>query len=192
MTIHGSKSELEWLRYHENRDDASIDASVTSESQNFWSDCWISKFHTFSEIGSQDFSRGFRISPISGLLKLAVLEGPSPRNACRGYKYPQAPLRLRRKTFLWFFALFLVSLHVFLYSKHQKTHIKHPKSTSNPLDSSFFTNNTRYCLYTQSSFPWFYTLDLGFRVMDVAFLAIIHTPNLLNVFLAFILLFLLE
>ena len=44
----------------------------------------------------------------------------------------------------------------------------------------------------QSSFPSFYTLDLGFRVVDVAFLTIIHTPNLLNLLLAFILLFLLE
>ena len=41
-------------------------------------------------------------------------------------------------------------------------------------------------------FLWFYTLDLGFRGVDVAFLAIIHIPNFLNLFLAFILLFLLE
>ena len=55
-------------------------------------------------------------------------------------------------------------------------------------DSSLFTKNTRYCSYTQFSFPWFYTLDLRFRGVDVALLAIIHTPNLLNLFLAFILL----
>ena len=66
------------------------------------------------------------------------------------------------------------------------------KNTSKLLDSSFFTKNTRYCYYTQSSFPGFYILDLGFRGVDVAFLAIINTPNLLNLFLAFILLFLLE
>ena len=157
-TIHGSKSELEQPRYHKNWDNAPIDAPLTSEKHNFWFDRWIFKIHTFSEIGSQDFSRGFRISPISGLLKLAVLEGPSPRNACRGYKFPQAPLRLRRKTFFWFFALFLVSLHVFLYSKHQKTHIKHLKSTSNPLDSSLFTKNTRYYSYIQSSTLWVWGL----------------------------------
>ena len=72
----------------------------------------------------------------------------------------------------------------FLSSKHQKTHIKHPKNTSKPY--------TSYCSYTQSSFPWFYSLDLGFRGVNVAVLAIIHTLNLLNLFLAFILLFLLE
>ena len=60
------------------------------------------------------------------------------------------------------------------------------------LDSSFFTKNTRYYSYTQSSYPWFCILDLGFRGVDVAFLATIHTPNFLNLFLAFILLFLLK
>ena len=34
-TIHGSKSELERPRYHENRDDAPIDAPLTFESHNF-------------------------------------------------------------------------------------------------------------------------------------------------------------
>ena len=52
-TIHGSKSELEWPRYHENRDDAPIDALQTSKSHNFWSNRWIFRFHTFLESGSQ-------------------------------------------------------------------------------------------------------------------------------------------
>ena len=34
-TINGLKSELEWPRYHENQDGASIDARQTSESHNF-------------------------------------------------------------------------------------------------------------------------------------------------------------
>ena len=38
--VHWSKSELEGLRYHENRDDALIDAPLTFKSHNFWSDYW--------------------------------------------------------------------------------------------------------------------------------------------------------
>ena len=34
-TIHGSKSELERLRHHKNRDDAPIDAPLTSNNHNF-------------------------------------------------------------------------------------------------------------------------------------------------------------
>ena len=50
--VHCSKSALDRPRYHENRDDASIDAPLTFESHNFWSDHWIFKFHTFLETGS--------------------------------------------------------------------------------------------------------------------------------------------
>ena len=95
----------------------------------------------------------------------------------------------REDHFFWLsFSLCLVFLHVFLSSKHQKTQ-KTPKNISKVLDFSHFTKNTRYCSYNQSSFPWFYTWDFGFRGVDEAFLATIHTPNLLNLFLAFILLF---
>ena len=51
-TIHESKSELEWPRYHENQVNAQIDAPLTSKSHNFWSDHLIFKFHTFSETRS--------------------------------------------------------------------------------------------------------------------------------------------
>ena len=61
MTIHGSKSKLEWPRYHENRDDAPIDTPQTSESHNFWSNRWIFKIHTFSNTRSQELFRGVRI-----------------------------------------------------------------------------------------------------------------------------------
>ena len=87
-TIHGSKSKLERPRYHENRVNTSIDALLTSESHNFWSDRWIFKFHTFSETGSQDLSKGAKINPVQGLLKVEALEGPSPRKSCWGYKRP--------------------------------------------------------------------------------------------------------
>ena len=73
MTIHGSKLELKRPRYHENRDNTLIDAPLTSESHNFLSDRWISKFHTFLEIGSQDLSRGFKINLTRGHLKMVSL-----------------------------------------------------------------------------------------------------------------------
>ena len=66
MTIHGSKSELERPRYHENRDDAPIDTSQTSKSHNFWFDCWIFRFHTFSELVIQDLARGIHIHTFWG------------------------------------------------------------------------------------------------------------------------------
>ena len=81
-TIHGLKSELERLRYHENWDNALIDAPLTSESLNFRFDCWIFKIHTFSKTGSQNISRGVKINPIHGRLEVASLERLSPRMAC--------------------------------------------------------------------------------------------------------------
>ena len=51
-TNHRLKSELEWPKYHENRDNTLIDAPLTFKSHNFWSDRWIFKFHTFSQMGS--------------------------------------------------------------------------------------------------------------------------------------------
>ena len=65
-TIYGSKSELERPRYHKNRDDAPIDAPLTSESHNFWTDYWIFKFHTFSETESQKLAKGVKINLIKG------------------------------------------------------------------------------------------------------------------------------
>ena len=162
-TIHGSKSELEQPRYRENQDDAPIDAPQTSESHNFQSDCWIFKIHTFSKTGSQDLSRSVRIHSFWGLFVTSKNEDT------------------------YFFEIRLLpslSTHFFSLPNTKK----HSKHTSKFLDSSLFTKNTRYCSYTQSSFPWFYILDLRFKGVDVAFLAIIHTPNFLNLFLAFILL----
>ena len=73
------------------------------------------------------------------------------------------------------FSDFLLSaqlLYTFFFSLPNKK-----KKTSKLLDSSLFTKKHKV---------------LAFRGVDVAFLAIIHIPNLLNIFLAFILLFLLE
>ena len=135
MAIHGLKSELEWPRYHENRDYAPIDAPQTSESHNFWSDRWIFKIHTFSKIGSQNLSKGIKINPIHGLLKVAALEGLPvalqgrlPRKVCQGYKRPQAPFRLEQTTFFWIFiSTWMLSAHFSSLpntKKHTKTHIK--------------------------------------------------------------------
>ena len=35
MTMYGSKSKLEWPRYHKNQVNAPIDAPLTSQSHNF-------------------------------------------------------------------------------------------------------------------------------------------------------------
>ena len=151
MTIHGSKSELERLRYHENWDDALINAPQTSESHNFRSNHWIFKIHTFSETRSQNLSR-----PVA-------LEGPSPLKTRLGlYIAPNTPQIGRRHSFLKF-AFCPTSLHIFFSLPNTQKH------TSKLLDSSLFTKNTRYCSYTQSSFPWFYTFDLAYRGVDVAF-----------------------
>ena len=93
---------------------------------------------------------------------------------------PRHPSDQRRPLFFFwlFFSLCPASLPIFsLPNMTQNTQ----ENTSKPLDSSFFTNNARYCSYIQSSFPWFYALDLGFGAVDVAFLAIIHTRNVLSV-----------
>ena len=97
MTIHGSKLELEQLKYHENRDNTSIDAPLISESHNFWFDRSIFKFHTFSKIGNQDLSKGVKINSIHDLLKVATLEGLPPWKACQGYKKPQVPSKPKEK-----------------------------------------------------------------------------------------------
>ena len=159
--VHGSKSELEWPIYHENRDDASINAPQTFESHNFQSDCWIFKIHTFSKTGSQDLSRSVRIHSFWGLFVTSKNEDTH-----------------------FFEIRLLPSLSTHFFSLPNTK--KHSKHSSKFLDSSLFTKNTRYCSYNQSSFPWFYSLNLRFMGVDVAFLAIIHTPNLLNLFLAFI------
>ena len=70
----------------------------------------------------------------------------------------------KKKKRLLGLALCLDVFYTFFFSLE-----KHTKNTSKPLDSSFFTKNTKYCSYTQSSSHWFYTLDLGFKVVDVAF-----------------------
>ena len=72
----GLKLELEQPRYHENRNDALIDALQTFESHNFWCDCWIFEFHTFLEIENQDLSKGVKIIPIRGGLRPVAIERP--------------------------------------------------------------------------------------------------------------------
>jgi len=147
-TIHGSKSELERPRYHENQDNTPIDAPLTSESHNFWSDRWIFKFQTFSKTGNQDLSKSVKINPIHNLLKVATLkglstalQGPSPQKACQGYKRPQAPLRPKKKETplaTCSFPRWILSFSPLFQTK--KTH--------QSLLIFLFTKNRRYCSYT--------------------------------------------
>ena len=185
MTIHGSKLELEQPRYHKNRVNAPIDAPLTSRSHNFWSNRWIFEFHTFLETENQDLSRGTQIHTFLRLEADGPWRVATLKNAPRAINSPKHPTDREDTLFFEIRILPNLSTHLFFSLPNTK---KHPKHTSKFLDSSLFAKNTRYCSYTQSSFPWFYTLDLRFRGVDVAFLAIIHTPNLLNLFLSFILL----
>ena len=98
---------------------------------------------------------------------MAAQKGAPPRKACHDYKRPQAPSN-QKETFLGptlcldiFYTFPLSSKQIFT---HKNTH-----KTNQRLLILLFTKNRRYCPYTQSSFPWFYTLDLGFRGVDVAF-----------------------
>ena len=153
---------LERPRYHENRDHIPINAPLTSECHNFWSDRWISKIHTFSEIGSQDLSRGVKINSIRGLLRVAALKRPQPRKSCCGYKRPQAPSRKKKKKKKP--SLILCSTWTIskLFSSLLNT-----KNTSKPLDSSFFNKKYKVLFLYPTFFPL--VLHLGFRGVDVAF-----------------------
>ena len=157
-TVHGLKSELEQPRYHENWDDALIDALQTSESHNFWSDRWIFKFHTFSELGSQDLSRGTHIHTFWGRAAASKF-APKAINSLR-----HAPDQGDHFSGFLLFA-WMISELFFPLLQTQKIH----KNTSKSLDSSLFTKNIRYCSYTRSSSPWFYIMDLGFRSVNVTF-----------------------
>ena len=62
------------------------------------------------------------------------------------------------------------SLYIFFSLLNTKKPPKNtPKNTSKFLDFCISTKNTRYYFLAQSSFPWFYILDLGFRGVDIAF-----------------------
>ena len=100
---------------------------------------------------------------------MATLERLSPRNLCWGYKRPQALLDPKKKETNLGPALCLDVFYTFpLSSKHIFTH-KNTHETNQSLLKLLFTKNTWYYPYTQSSFPWFYTLDLGFGGVDVTF-----------------------
>ena len=81
------------------------------------------------------------------------------------YKCPQTPhfARIRRFQAVSGQILSLLSLIFHLNTS------KHIRTPSNMFDSSFFTIISRQCSCTQSSSPWFHTLDLRFRRVDIAF-----------------------
>ena len=94
------------------------------------------------------------------------IQGPSPpqKNSPRAINSPRHPTERENTLFFFFFSEIhlLPSLSTRFFSLPNNK--KHQKHTSKLLDSFLFIKNTRYCSYTQSSFPWFYTLDLRFRV----------------------------
>ena len=157
MTLHGSKSKLRRSRYHKNRDNALIDAPLTSKSHNFWSNHWIFNIHTFLETWSQDLSKGVKINPIGGLLKVVALQGPLPRNLWRGYKKPQAPFRLGGDHFLLGFTLCL-----FFYTFYPLPNTKnHTKNTQKHFKASwFFSFHQKHKVLFL--YPFFFSLVLHF------------------------------
>ena len=155
MTIHGSKSELELLRYHENRDNAPIDAPLTSESHNFRSDRWNSRSIPFSKLKVKTFPDQTHLRKFEG-------GGPSPHNLCQGNKRPQAPLKKKKKRSPWLLCFtWMFSTH-FSCLSHTHTHIK---------VSWFFLLHQKYKVLFL--YPIFFSLvlhlDLGFRGVDETF-----------------------
>ena len=97
----------------------------------------------FLETKIRAISRGFKIKPIQGSLKVVALEGPPPRKACRGYKRPQAPFRPKKRCLPRFCSLPEHLLHIFSLIQTRKTH----KNTSKPLDSSLHQKHKVLFLY---------------------------------------------
>ena len=159
MTIHGSKSELEWPRYHKNQVNALINASLTFGSHNFWSNRWIFKIHTFLETGSQDLSRSVKINLTEAFWRWWPYKGRCFKNRARAIKAPGtlqtkkrdswAPCSLPR--WIWSFSPLFQT---------QKTHKKHIKP------SRFFLHQKYNVLFL---YPIFFSLVLhfGFGVRGV-------------------------
>ena len=168
-TIHGSKSELERPIYHENQVNALVDAPLSSDSHNFWSDCWIFKFHTFLETGSQDLFRGVKINPIWEASQVAALEGllaalhgPPSCKVCQSYKRPQAPPRPKWRVSLGLALCLDVFYTFFLPLKHQK---KKKKNT-----------HTHTHTHTHNKVFWFFFLHQKYKVLlyPIFFSLILH------------------
>ena len=118
-----------------------------------------------------------------------ALQGPSPRSSCQGYKQPRHPSDLEGlfSKFLLFAWYFSTRFSLF---QTQKTHKKTPKkkNTSKLLNSSLFTKKTQCIVLIPNLLFLGSTLWIWGLGVWMYLLATIHTPNLLNLFLAFILL----
>ena len=118
----------------------------------------------------------------------------------RAINSPRHPLDLGGGHIFLSFFLHLAFLHIFLSSKHQKKHVENTQKTLPKKKKKKKTHQSFFILAssptTQGSVlvPNLHLLGstswLGFRGVDVALLAIIHTPNLLNLFPSMFLLFL--
>ena len=91
-TIHGSKSELERLRYHENRDNTPFDAPLTSRSHNFWLHRWIFEFHTFLETKVKIFPGVSRSTQSMAFWRWQPLKGRHLKKHVGAIKGPRHPL----------------------------------------------------------------------------------------------------
>ena len=106
---------------------------------------------------------------------MEALQGAPPHKACWGYKRPQAPPDPKRRDFPRSCSLHGCFMQA---SSLLQTHFytQNTQKTNQSLLILLFTKNTRYCSYTQPSFPWFYNSDLRFKGYGCSCLATIHTP----------------
>ena len=98
------------------------------------------------------------------------MKGRRLEKRVKARKGPRYPLdQKKKKEISWALCPTWTISECFSSLPNTKKDPKKKKITSKSFNSSLFTKNTRYCSYTQSSSPWFYTLDLGFRGVGVAF-----------------------
>ena len=95
------------------------------------------------------------------------LKQNQPYKVCQKSKGPvikaSRPLILQEKRRFW------VVSQAYSLSPLSNLSPKHIQTPPNTFDSSLFTTITRQHSCTQSSSPWFHTLDLRFRGVDVTF-----------------------
>ena len=113
------------------------------------SDRWIFKFHTFSEIGSQDLSKSFKINPIRGSWVWWPSKGRRLEKRVGAINSPSLPTNQERPLF-WVFALCLENFRAFfpLFQKKKKkrTHKKYIKASLFPFSLRWFVLGILCCV----------------------------------------------
>ena len=109
--------------------------------------------------------RGVKINQIRDHLKIGPLKGRCLNKRIGDIKGPRH-LQTKEKRETPRVLLFACTFSTpFCLLPNTKTH----KKTHQNLLIILLKKNIRYYSYTQSSFPWSYILDLGFRDVDIAF-----------------------